>query len=73
MSAFPIVIDRETQIANDTNFAVQENGMELRDYFAAKAMQSYCGDKEIDKNTSFAVIAIMSYEMANAMMEARKQ
>jgi len=50
-----------------------KEGMDLRDYFAAKAMQSYCGDKEIDKNTSFAVIAIMSYEMANAMMEARKQ
>ena len=38
MKAFPIVIDRETQLANNTNYAVQEDGMDLRDYFAAKAM-----------------------------------
>lgn len=53
--------------------------MNLRDYFAAKAMQSivkdlceegiYCGDSQSDLNT----FANGAYAMADAMMEARKK
>ena len=44
----------------------------LRDYFAAKAMQSYLLDKDRD---SFTVEqwAQASYEMADAMLKARGQ
>ena len=44
-------------------------GMDLRDYFAAKAMQKLYGESlEMDSE-----VARMSYEMADAMMKAREQ
>ena len=54
-------------------------GMTLRDYFAAKAMQimwdaydkGYCGLNEQDA-PNVEVIAKGAYQMANAMLEARK-
>lgn len=43
------------------------NGMTLRDYFAAKAMQNYiCDDYTPD------AIAKAAYEMADAMLKARE-
>lgn len=45
-------------------------GMTLRDYFAAKAMQSYLLDKDRDSFT-FEQWANAAYEMADAMLEAR--
>lgn len=45
-------------------------GMTLRDYFAAKAMQSYLLDKDRDSFT-FEQWAQASYEMADAMLNAR--
>ena len=45
-------------------------GMTLRDYFAAKAMQSYLLDKDRDSFT-FEQWAQASYEMADAMLAAR--
>ena len=47
-------------------------GMTLRDYFAAKAMQSYLLDKDRDSFT-FEQWAQASYEMADAMLKARGQ
>lgn len=47
-------------------------GMTLRDYFAAKAMQSYLLDKDRDIFT-FEQWAQASYEMADAMLKARGQ
>jgi hypothetical protein len=61
------------------------NGMELRDYFAAKAMeltytfwmQDYYklgfdnGENESDKTFSNSLIAETAYEMADAMLKAR--
>jgi len=75
MKAFPIVIDRESQIANDTNFAVQEDGMDLRDYFAAKAMQAIitrCDEKSSEIEHIDTWIGSYAYTVADAMMEARK-
>ena len=52
-----------------------EGGMDLRDYFAAMAMQS-----EIEANEGLSIregymgaIAHISYAMADEMMEARKE
>ena len=47
------------------------NGMDLRDYFAAKAMQALLFDiKSIQ--VSMDKTANLSYKFADAMMEARK-
>ena len=62
--------------SNDSN-AESTQGMSLRDYFAAKAMQSMiekCGPydpvKEIKTHKSVAEIA---YQFADAMLEARQE
>ena len=44
----------------------KQHGMTLRDYFAAKAMQ-----ESLHKNY-FDVVAKAAYQMADAMLEARK-
>jgi hypothetical protein len=46
-----------------------EPGMTLRDYFAAKAMQGFMVGVEMPR---FDNIAKVAYEMADAMLEARK-
>ena len=53
------------------------NGMTLRDYFAAKAMQGFVMDDALHKEASTAKewlksIADASYEMADAMLKARE-
>ena len=49
------------------------HGMDLRDYFAAKAMQSFLLDHEaVSCENSLTVISSWSYQYADAMMEARK-
>jgi hypothetical protein len=48
------------------------HGMDLRDYFAAKAMQTILMQNNIDSyGMDFNKIAKQSYHMADAMMEAR--
>jgi hypothetical protein len=47
---------------------VREEGMTLRDYFAAKAMQSI---RETAPATTYEHIAKYAYEMADAMLKAR--
>mgnify|MGYP003703805803 CR=1 FL=1 len=53
------------------------NGMDLRDYFAAKAMQAnlLMMSKIVPKEniTKKQAIAFLSYEMADEMMKAREQ
>lgn len=55
-----------------TNHAMAENseGMTLRDYFAAKAMQGFAADPNYGAKLS--VMAECAYEWADAMLEARK-
>ena len=55
--AFPIV----------GQWGVTEQGMTLRDYFAAKAMQAL-----IDKDTFFVDVAEGAYKVADAMLKARE-
>lgn len=47
------------------------NGMDLRDYFAAKAMQSLSNNNDMEDLEN--VFAEQSYRIADAMMEARKK
>jgi hypothetical protein len=55
------------------------NGMSLRDYFAAKAMQSYASDKEFVDACVFMEkdvkeeIARVAYAQADAMLKARER
>ena len=46
------------------------SGMDLRDYFAARAMQGYMSRQLID-GFDEDVISEMSYKVADAMMKAR--
>ena len=56
-----------------------ETGMTLRDYFAAKALQGMCANSNDDHNPyemeyeDYAIIIAKSaYQLADAMLEARK-
>ena len=46
-------------------------GMTLRDYFAAKAMQGMCANPACDMDDS--LIVRTAYEIAYAMLQARRQ
>lgn len=46
-----------------------QEGMTLRDYFAAKALPSYWSDPDVVGNLDTA--AAWAYDMADAMLEAR--
>lgn len=48
----------------------RSEGMELRDYFAAKAMQA---DLTNYDGANWRRVAVQAYQMADAMMEARKE
>jgi hypothetical protein len=48
-----------------------EFGMTLRDYFAAKAMQSLVSDPDYRRGNDFGWIAERSYHMADAILKAR--
>lgn len=66
--------------ANYTDPKWTSEGMTLRDYFAAKAMpimwdaydKGYCGLNDKDE-PNVKTIAEGAYQMADAMLEARKQ
>jgi hypothetical protein len=46
-------------------------GMTLRDYFAAKALQGMMTDPNLDMGCN--TVATLSYKMADAMMKAREE
>jgi hypothetical protein len=60
--AFPI---------KETPYSETFDGMSLRDYFAAKAMQGFMGSSW--NNKTFESIATKSYQLSDAMMKAREQ
>lgn len=49
--------------------AFYEEGMDLRDYFAAKAMQSLLVDQTVSWTPGD--LSMFAYKMADAMLEAR--
>lgn len=63
MNAFPT-----TQYANGISPTGHAEGMTLRDYFAAKAMQGL-----MDAAMPMSEIADAAYDMADAMLKARQQ
>lgn len=75
MKAFPNKIKTGSDLYGSTIYG-GEDGMDLRDYFAAKAMQSIITDGKLGallKHYDYMKkVAEMSYEYAEAMMEARK-
>lgn len=71
MKAFPIQGLSET--GDGVSYrAILEQGMDLRDYFAAKAMQGIV-DSSIESGLETTQIADSAYRIADAMMKARKQ
>jgi hypothetical protein len=71
MKAFPAY---EYQQAYDQMMAV--GGMELRDYFAAKAMQAIitrCDEKSSEIEHIDSWIGSYAYVVADAMMQTRKE
>lgn len=55
------------------NFRPQEDGMTLRDYFAAKAMQALLSDGDWRADMLPKDTAHISYVVADAMLKAREQ
>jgi hypothetical protein len=49
-----------------------ETGMTLRDYFAAEALQGLYAGGKANEHTSDAMLAKLSYAMADAMLAARE-
>lgn len=50
-----------------------EEGMTLRDYFAAKAMQAMLSSPNCPMHVKESQLAIQAYSAADAMLEAREQ
>lgn len=72
MKAFPISASE-----NSHGWSASQGGMDLRDYFAAKAMQGILTDENFhyaawDNSPDWTEnVAMYAYEMADAMMKAR--
>jgi hypothetical protein len=67
-AAFPtprFMVDDESRFVG---FSINTDGMSLRDYFAAKAMQAL-----IDNDGFFSEIPTQAYELADAMLEERSK
>jgi hypothetical protein len=64
---------------HDPKTGTAQFGMNLRDYFAAKAMVHFLADKYVfqecqDENKNmFPLVCSLSYEVADAMMKARDE
>ena len=56
-----------------TKTIIPNEGMTLRDYFAAKAMEASIGDATRPPAYTYADKAKYAYEMADAMLKAREQ
>ena len=70
MKAFPV--SRYVNVDGETHDSGIQ-GMDLRDYFAAKAMQALITQIESGKESQIAAIPSISYDIADVMMKARKQ
>jgi len=63
MKAYPFLHKHPT-----TGNTTMSDGMDLRDYFAAKAMEAL-----IDNDGLFSEIPTQAYALADAMLKARKE
>ena len=55
-----------------TNSTLSWEGMTLRDYFAAKAMQGFVSNPNINTSKSYDDVAAVGYKIADAMLKARE-
>ena len=53
-------------------YEIDQNGMTLRDYFAAKAMQGLLSDPDWRQDMDFEETAHAAYKQADAMLKARE-
>jgi hypothetical protein len=53
-------------------YEIDQNGMTLRDYFAAKAMQGLLSDLDWRQDMDFEETAHAAYKQADAMLKARE-
>jgi hypothetical protein len=67
--AFPQNNDRIVASLSIAN----SQGMTLRDYFAAKAMQGMMADGQAFRLVAESTLANTAYEIADAMLEARQE
>lgn len=71
--AFPHVADIVQMQGNSAIVkSFTQNGMTLRDYFAAKAMQTYMMQEFWNPDT-YQIAASSAYRVADAMLKAREQ
>jgi hypothetical protein len=54
-------------------YEIDQNGMTLRDYFAAKALQGMLASGNLPKTMPDADLAECVYNLADAMLKARGQ
>ena len=73
MKAFPEVNYVKPGGEIGTSVMTISGGMNLRDYFAAKAMQADIGNVGKYKGMDYSEISKRAYEMADSMMKAREQ
>jgi len=71
--AFPVdnVIARD-ECGRLVGTEISSGGISIRDYFAAKAMQGLVASCTNDQELTLSLSAKWCYEMADAMLEARK-
>ena len=65
-----LIKSEHSEIAKE--YEIDQNGMNLRDYFAAKAMQALLSDADWRQDMVFIDTAYAAYRMADAMLEVRK-
>jgi hypothetical protein len=67
--AFPALpISREL----NGELVYQAEGITIRDYFAAKAMHAFIASGDLPKHVRDEELAYSAYQLADAMLEARK-
>lgn len=71
-AAFPtprFMVDDESRILG---FSIHTDGMSLRDYFAARAMQAIITNHKLEECDDF-VVAANAYQLADFMLEERNK
>jgi len=71
-AAFPtprFMVDDDSRILG---FSIHTDGMSLRDYFAAKAMQAIITNHKLEECDDF-VVAANAYQLADFMLEERNK
>lgn len=69
--AFPCEGGRTFEVGNELRKTLPSQGMTLRDYFAAKAMQGWSANP-IPQDATIQDVAAWAYRQADAMLEARQ-